>query len=443
MKKMNDKPGHVDPENGFFEKLNALKVPLKENTHSRTTYTEKLSALTTQHTKLQAQVAGKRSSGPSTSETPKVLALGMYNLGSKYIPPPKRANWVNTTLLPKKKQTKHLTRQPTKVGKPIKRVWKPISKNIANTKPQWKPTGRHFSLYEILIQPYATVSLRQIQIMEHEFIEYRHSTGLTERTLMGTAAFYALFCEAPLVPMGLKLVAAHALFRSLDLLLSTHGLRMTLVNSSGTADIDNILIIPLKWLFKIKLDEYGEVLKNKAWLVAKGYRQKAGIDFEESFAPVARLEAIRLFIAHEQRGFVGIQSITSSCVLCRLKKALYGLKQAPRAWYDKLSAFLIKSRFTKGVVDPTLFTRKAGKHILLGCHDTRRSTSGLLNFLDHGLLAGHPKAENVQPLGSSTLISSPTSSQEADRFATLLPLLGVKQMSPETLKELQDESVSE
>nr|GEZ59303.1 integrase, catalytic region, zinc finger, CCHC-type, peptidase aspartic, catalytic [Tanacetum cinerariifolium] len=60
----------------------------------------------------------------------------------------------------------------------------------------------------------------------------------------------------------------------------------------------NILIIPLKWIFKIKLDEYGEVLKNKAWLVAKGYRQEAGIDFEESFASVARLEAIRLFIAN-------------------------------------------------------------------------------------------------------------------------------------------------
>ncbi|GJT32298.1 retrovirus-related pol polyprotein from transposon TNT 1-94 [Tanacetum coccineum] len=64
---------------------------------------------------------------------------------------------------------------------------------------------------------------------------------------------------------------------------------------------DNILIIPLKWIFKIKLDEYGDVLKNKARLVAKGYRQEAGIDFEESFAPVARLEAIRLFIAHAAR----------------------------------------------------------------------------------------------------------------------------------------------
>ncbi|GJW31583.1 hypothetical protein Tco_0051615 [Tanacetum coccineum] len=76
----------------------------KANTHSRTAYTEKLSALTTQHTKLQAQVTGKTSSGPSTSETPKVLAPGMYNLGSKYIPPPKRANWVKPTPLPKKRQ---------------------------------------------------------------------------------------------------------------------------------------------------------------------------------------------------------------------------------------------------------------------------------------------------------------------------------------------------
>ncbi|GJS47872.1 retrovirus-related pol polyprotein from transposon TNT 1-94 [Tanacetum coccineum] len=58
------------------------------------------------------------------------------------------------------------------------------------------------------------------------------------------------------------------------------------------------LVIGLKWVYKIKLDEYGDVLKNKARLVAKGYRQEVGIDFEESFAPVARLEAIRLFIAN-------------------------------------------------------------------------------------------------------------------------------------------------
>ncbi|GJU82539.1 retrovirus-related pol polyprotein from transposon TNT 1-94 [Tanacetum coccineum] len=76
--------------------------------------------------------------------------------------------------------------------------------------------------------------------------------------------------------------------------------------------------------------------------VAKGYKQEEGIDFEESFAHVARLEAVRM-----------------------LKKALYGLKQAPRAWYDKLSSFLIEHGFTKGIIDPTLFTRCHGEDILL------------------------------------------------------------------------------
>ncbi|GJW80392.1 hypothetical protein Tco_0144367 [Tanacetum coccineum] len=76
----------------------------KANTHSRIAYTDKLSALTAGNNQLKAQVTGKTSSEPSTSETPKVLAPGMYNLGSKYIPPPKRANWDKPTPLPKKKQ---------------------------------------------------------------------------------------------------------------------------------------------------------------------------------------------------------------------------------------------------------------------------------------------------------------------------------------------------
>ncbi|GJS25023.1 retrovirus-related pol polyprotein from transposon TNT 1-94 [Tanacetum coccineum] len=57
-------------------------------------------------------------------------------------------------------------------------------------------------------------------------------------------------------------------------------------------------IIALKWIYKVKLDEYGDVLKNKARVVAKGFRQEEGLDFEESFAPVARLEAIRIFLAN-------------------------------------------------------------------------------------------------------------------------------------------------
>ncbi|GKA40245.1 integrase, catalytic region, zinc finger, CCHC-type containing protein [Tanacetum coccineum] len=153
---------------------------------------------------------------------------------------------------------------------------------------------------------------------------------------------------------------------------------------------DSAMIIALKWIYKVKLDEYGDVLKNKARLVAKGFRQEEGLDFEESFAPVARLEAIRIFIAnaasknmtvyqmdvktaflngelkeevyvHQPEGFVDPERPHH---VYRLKKALYGLKQAPRAWYDTLSKFLLAQGFSKGVVDPTLFIRQTGKHTL-------------------------------------------------------------------------------
>ncbi|GJU57057.1 retrovirus-related pol polyprotein from transposon TNT 1-94 [Tanacetum coccineum] len=154
---------------------------------------------------------------------------------------------------------------------------------------------------------------------------------------------------------------------------------------------DCVMVIALKWIYKVKLNEYGDVLKNKARLVAKGYRQEEGIDFEESFAPVARIEAIRIFIANaasknmiiyqmdvktaflngelkeevyvsQPEGFVDPDHPTH---VYHLKKAFYGLKQAPRAWYNTLSRFLLDNKFSKGVVDPTLFTRKTGKHILL------------------------------------------------------------------------------
>ncbi|GJX88841.1 retrovirus-related pol polyprotein from transposon TNT 1-94 [Tanacetum coccineum] len=108
---------------------------------------------------------------------------------------------------------------------------------------------------------------------------------------------------------------------------------------------DCVMIIALKWIYKVKLDEYGDVLKNKARLVAKGYRQGERIDFEESFAPVAHIEAIRIFIANASNHPTHV---------CRLKKALYGLKQAPQAWYYTLSQFLLDNKFSKGAVDPTL-----------------------------------------------------------------------------------------
>ncbi|GJT08916.1 retrovirus-related pol polyprotein from transposon TNT 1-94 [Tanacetum coccineum] len=150
-------------------------------------------------------------------------------------------------------------------------------------------------------------------------------------------------------------------------------------------------IIALKWLWKNKCDAENIVVRNKTRLVAKGYRQEEGIDFEESFAPVARLEAVRMFIAYAAHKNITIFQMDVKTAFLngplkeevyvsqpegfidpefpdhvyRLKKALYGLKQAPRAWYDKLSSFLIEHGFTKGIVDPTLFTRRHGEDILL------------------------------------------------------------------------------
>nr|GEV88563.1 hypothetical protein [Tanacetum cinerariifolium] len=126
---------------------------------------------------------------------------------------------------------------------------------------------------------------------------------------------------------------------------------------------DCVMIIALKWIYKVKLDEYGDVLKNKARLVAKGYRQEEGIDFEESFAPVARIEAIRIFITNATSRNMPIyqMDVKTAFLNGELKKEVY----APRAWYDTLSRFLLDNEFSKGAVDPTLFTQKTGKHILL------------------------------------------------------------------------------
>ncbi|GJV16392.1 retrovirus-related pol polyprotein from transposon TNT 1-94 [Tanacetum coccineum] len=125
---------------------------------------------------------------------------------------------------------------------------------------------------------------------------------------------------------------------------------------------DKVLLIKLKWIYKVKTDEFGGELKNKARLVSQGFRQKDGIDFEESFASVSRIEAIRIFIANaahknmmiyqmdvkiaflngelkeevyvsQPEGFVDQDNPSQ---VYKLKKSLYGLKQAPRAWYDML-----------------------------------------------------------------------------------------------------------
>ncbi|GJV32074.1 retrovirus-related pol polyprotein from transposon TNT 1-94 [Tanacetum coccineum] len=131
---------------------------------------------------------------------------------------------------------------------------------------------------------------------------------------------------------------------------------------------DKVMIITLKWIYKIKFNELGGILKNKARLVARGYHQEEGIDLKESFAPMDVKTAFLNGILREEvyvsqpEGFVD-PDIPNH--MYRLKKALYGLKQAPRAWYDLLSSFLLSQGFFKGTVDPILFIRREGKDILL------------------------------------------------------------------------------
>ncbi|WVZ53867.1 hypothetical protein U9M48_004755 [Paspalum notatum var. saurae] len=149
--------------------------------------------------------------------------------------------------------------------------------------------------------------------------------------------------------------------------------------------------IGTKWVFKNKQGEDGMVVRNKARLVAQGFCQKEGIDYEETFAPVAHLEAISILLAFAAskgfklqqmdvksaflNGFIeeevyvrqppGFESARFPDQVYKLRKALYGLKQAPRAWYARLKSFLLKSRFVMGSVDKTLFLLSRGGDTLI------------------------------------------------------------------------------
>ena len=150
-------------------------------------------------------------------------------------------------------------------------------------------------------------------------------------------------------------------------------------------------IIGSKWVFKNKLNEQGKIVRNKARLVCKGYAQVEGKDFDETFAPVARMEAIRMFLAYAcHKRFKVYQMDVKSAFLngnleeevymeqpegfsltdkpdyvFKLEKALYGLKQAPRAWYARLDKYLQDKGFKKGSVDSNLYIKHEGDDLLI------------------------------------------------------------------------------
>nr|GEX42897.1 copia protein [Tanacetum cinerariifolium] len=205
---------------------------------------------------------------------------------------------------------------------------------------------------------------------------------------------------------------------------------------------NNISPLTLKWIFKNKNDEENTVIRNKSRLVVRGYCQEEGLDFEESFALVARMEAIRIFLAYDaHKLFTVFQmdmktaflhgTLKEDIYVCQpegfidadhlshvytLKKALYELKQAPRAWYNELSMFLLRNHFFKGTIDPTLFIRRFDNDILVdsgfeltgfldvdyaGCKDTFKSTSGRAQFLDEKLVSWSSKKQDCMALSTT------------------------------------------
>ena len=150
-------------------------------------------------------------------------------------------------------------------------------------------------------------------------------------------------------------------------------------------------VIGVKWVFRTKLNADGSINKYKARLVVKGYAQIFGVDFSETFAPVARLDTIRLLLAvAAQKGQKVFQLDVKSAFLNGflkeeifveqpdgfvvqgqedkvyvLKKALYGLKQAPRAWYSRIDDHLINLGFNKSLSEATLYVRSEGSKIVI------------------------------------------------------------------------------
>nr|KAJ0217090.1 hypothetical protein LSAT_V11C300105640 [Lactuca sativa] len=146
-----------------------------------------------------------------------------------------------------------------------------------------------------------------------------------------------------------------------------------------------------RWVYRNKVDKDGIITRNKARLVAQGFTQIESIDYEETFAPVARIEAIRMFLAYASyMNFIVYQMDVKTAFLhgvleeevflnqppCfvdkdhpdyvyRLDKVVYGLKQAPRAWYETLTSYLIENGYRRGEIDNTLFIKSKGSDMVL------------------------------------------------------------------------------
>ncbi|GJU78196.1 retrovirus-related pol polyprotein from transposon TNT 1-94 [Tanacetum coccineum] len=248
---------------------------------------------------------------------------------------------------------------------------------------------------------------------------------------------------------------------------------------------DLVMLIKLKWIFKVKKDECGGVLKNKARLVAKGYRQEEGIDFEESFAPVSRIEAIRIFIANAATKNMTIYQMAVKMAFLNeelrevvyvsqpegfmdpekpnhvymLKKALYGLKQAPHAdhaWCqdtrqntsrsaqflgDKLVSWSSKKQKSTAISSTKAEYIALSSTIALCCNNVQHSRSKHIDVRYH-FIKEQVENEVVELYFVRTNYQLPdifTKALPRERFNFLVEKLGMKSMSPDTLKSLAEE----
>ncbi|GJR05707.1 retrovirus-related pol polyprotein from transposon TNT 1-94 [Tanacetum coccineum] len=154
------------------------------------------------------------------------------------------------------------------------------------------------------------------------------------------------------------------------------------------------MIISLKWIFKVKLDEYGGVLKNKAWLVAKGYRQEEGIDFKELFAPVARIKAIRIFLAYAARknmyGFEKYDAVDIPMVgQSKLDEDPNGTSDDPTRYRGMVGSLMYLTASRPDLVFGICMSFADADHT--SCQDSRKSTSGSAQFLREKLVSWSSK----------------------------------------------------
>nr|GEY88858.1 copia protein [Tanacetum cinerariifolium] len=346
-----------------------------------------------------------------------------------------------------------------------RKVWKPTGKVFTKIRYNWRPTGCN-SL--ALVDGFTLVE--DNIVISNNVEEENHDLDVAH---MNNDPFFDVE-ESPKTPT----------FRDDPLHESLHEDSTSQGSSSNMRQthtpfelLDNVFLIKLKWIYKVKTNEFGGILKNKERIVAQGFRQEEGIDFKESFAPVTRIKAIRIFIANAAHKNLTIFQMDVKTAFLNGK-----LKEEAKPIKKHLNAVKLVFRYLKGTINMGLWYLKDIGMSLTAyvdidharCQDTRRSISGIAQLISDKLIplycdnksaialccnnVQHSKAKHIDvhchfikeqvENGIVELYFVRTEYQLADiftkplpreRFNFLIEKLGIKSMSLETLKCLAEE----